>query len=131
MASQKLKSDTTIKELETEITALTDQLIQSHQQNTHYDELMKQTAILQNSMQDLESQNDILRRTIESYESRFNDLQVNLEKVQFEVIFFCMTYSTIFLQNYFLGRFKYFWVNVPYIFVWIFIRINYCKFLLT
>lgn len=88
MASQKLKSDTTIKELETEITALTDQLIQSHQQNTHYDELMKQTAILQNSMQDLESQNDILRRTIESYESRFNDLQVNLEKVQFEVIFF-------------------------------------------
>lgn len=131
MASQKLKSDTTIKELETEITALTDQLIQSHQQNTHYDELMKQTAILQNSMQDLESQNDILRRTIESYESRFNDLQVNLEKVQFEVIFFCMTYSTIFLQNYFLGTFKYFWVNVPSIFVWIFIRINYCKFLLT
>lgn len=85
MASQKLKSDTTIKELETEITALTDQLIQSHQQNTHYDELMKQTAILQNSMHDLESQNDMLRRTIESYESRFNELQVNLEKVQFEV----------------------------------------------
>jgi uncharacterized membrane protein YgaE (UPF0421/DUF939 family) len=87
MASQKLKSDTTIKELETEITALTDQLIQSHQQTTHYDELMKQTAILQHSMQELESQNDILRRTIESYESRFGELQVNLEKIQFEVRF--------------------------------------------
>jgi hypothetical protein len=85
MASQKLKSDTTIKELECEITALTEQLIQSHQQTTHHDELMKQTAILQNSMQELESQNDILRKTIESYESRFGDLQVNLEKVQFEV----------------------------------------------
>lgn len=86
MASQKVKSDSTIKELETEITALTEQLIQSHQQNTHYDELMKQTAILQNSMQDLESQNDILRKTIESYESRFGELQINLEKLEFEVI---------------------------------------------
>jgi uncharacterized protein YigA (DUF484 family) len=87
MASQKLKSDQTIKELETEITALTDQLIQSHQQNTHYDDLMKQTAVLQNSMQDLESQNDCLRRVIESYEGRFGELQVNLEKNQFEVGF--------------------------------------------
>lgn len=86
MASQKHKSDTTIKELETEITTLTDQIIQSHQQNTHYDELMKQTAILQHSMQELESQNDMLRRTIESYEGRFGELQVNLEKIQFEVI---------------------------------------------
>jgi chromosome segregation ATPase len=85
MASQKLKTDTTIKELETEITALTDQLIQSHQQNTDYDELMKQTAVLQNSMQDLESQNDLLRRTIESYEGRFSELQVQLEKIHFEV----------------------------------------------
>lgn len=51
MTSQKIKSDSTIKELESEITALTEQLIQSHQQNTDYDELMKQTAVLQNSMQ--------------------------------------------------------------------------------
>lgn len=51
MTSQKIKSDSTIKELESEITALTDQLIQSHHQNTDYDELMKQTAVLQNSMQ--------------------------------------------------------------------------------
>ena len=80
-----MKSDTTIKELESEITALTEQLIQSHQQNSSHDELMKQTAILQNSMQDLESQNDILRKTIESYEARFGELQVNLEKIQFEV----------------------------------------------
>lgn len=85
MTSQKLKSDTTIKELESEITALTDQLIQSHQQNTDYDELMKQTAIFQNSMQDLETQNDILRKTIESYEHRFSDLQVQLERIHFEV----------------------------------------------
>lgn len=85
MASQKLKTDTTIKELETEITALTDQLIQSHQQNTDYDDLMKQTAVLQNSMQDLETQNDLLRKTIESYESRFSELQVQLEKIHFEV----------------------------------------------
>ena len=85
MASQKLKSDATIKELETEITALTEQLIQSHQQTSHYDELMTQTAILQNSMQDLESQNDILRKTIESYEGRFSELQVDFEKIQFEV----------------------------------------------
>lgn len=76
----------TTKELETEITALTEQLIQSHQQNTDYDELMKQTAVLQSSMQDIESQNDILRRTIESYESRFSGLQVQLEKIHFEVI---------------------------------------------
>lgn len=87
MASQKFKSDSTIKELETEITALTEQLIQSHHQNTDYDELMKQTAVLQNSMQDLETQNDILRRTIESYESRFSELQVQLEKIHFEVRF--------------------------------------------
>lgn len=85
MASQKLKSDSTIKELETEITALTEQLIQSHQQNTDYDDLMKQTAIFQNSMQDLETQNDILRKTIESYEPRFSELQVQLEKINFEV----------------------------------------------
>jgi chromosome segregation ATPase len=85
MASQKLKSDSTIKELETEITALTEQLIQSHQQNTDYEDLMKQTAVFQNSMQDLELQNDILRRTIESYEHRFSELQVQLEKIQFEV----------------------------------------------
>lgn len=87
MASQKLKSDSTIKELETEITALTEQLIQSHQQNSHYDELMKQTAVFQNSMQDLERQNDVLRKTIESYEARFGELQVNLEKISFEVNF--------------------------------------------
>lgn len=87
MASQKLKSDSTIKELETEITALTEQLIQSHQQNTDYDDLMKQTAVFQNSMQDLETQNDILRKTIESYESRFSELQVQLEKIHFEVCF--------------------------------------------
>jgi len=97
MASQKLRSDSTIKELETEITALTDQLIQSHTQNTHYDDLMKQTAVLQNSMQDLESQNDVLRRTIESYEHRFSELQVQLEKIQFEVSFWlelcCLTES--------------------------------------
>lgn len=92
MASQKLKSDSTIKELETEITALTEQLIQSHQQTSHHDELMQQTAILQNSMQDLESQNDMLRRTIESYESRFGELQVNLDKIQFEVIKFKKNY---------------------------------------
>lgn len=85
MASQKLKSDSTIKELESEITALTEQLIQSHQQNTDYDDIMKQTAIFQNSMQDLETQNDILRRTIESYETRFSELQVQLEKIHFEV----------------------------------------------
>lgn len=105
MASQKHKSDSTIKELETEITgkinfnelnsfiittsinplALTEQLIQSHTQTTDYDELMKQTAVLQNSMQDVESQNDILRKTIESYESRFSELQVQLEKIHFEV----------------------------------------------
>lgn len=85
MLSQKLKSDSTIKELETEITALTEQLIQSHQQNTDYDDLMKQTSIFQNSMEDLEVQNDILRKTIESYEHRFSELQVQLEKIQFEV----------------------------------------------
>lgn len=85
MASQKHKSDSTIKELETEITALTEQLIQTHQQNTDYDELMKQTAVFQNSMQDLETQNDVLRKTIESYEHRFSDLQVQLEKIHFEV----------------------------------------------
>ncbi|KAG5676690.1 hypothetical protein PVAND_006506 [Polypedilum vanderplanki] len=84
MASQKVKSDATIKQLETEITALTEQLIQSHQQTTHYDELMKQTAILQNSMHDLESQNDVLKRTIELYEGRFGELQVDFEKIQFE-----------------------------------------------
>ncbi|KAL7044151.1 hypothetical protein ACKWTF_001803 [Chironomus riparius] len=84
MASQKMKSDTTIKELESEITALTEQLIQSHTQGTHHEELMKQTAVLQNSMQDLESQNDILRKTIESYEARFGELQVNLDTIQFE-----------------------------------------------
>lgn len=87
MASQKMKSDSTIKELETEITALTDQLIQSHQQNTDYDDLMKQTTIFQNSMQDLETQNDVLRKTIESYELRFSELQVQLEKIHFEVRF--------------------------------------------
>lgn len=107
MASQKHKSDSTIKELETEITgkinfnelnsfniktsinplALTEQLIQSHTQTTDYDELMKQTAVLQNSMQDVESQNDILRKTIESYESRFSELQVQLEKIHFEVYY--------------------------------------------
>lgn len=87
MASQKHKSDSTILKLETEITALTEQLIQTHQQNTDYDELMKQTAIVQNSMQDLEAQNDILRKTIESYESRFSELQVQLEKIHFEVNF--------------------------------------------
>lgn len=91
MASQKVKSDATIKELESEITALTEQLIQSHTQSTHHDELMKQTAILQNSMQDLESQNDILRKTIESYEARFGELQVNLETIQFEVGFLLWT----------------------------------------
>lgn len=85
MASQKHKSDSTIKELETEITALTEQLIQTHQQNTDYDDLMKQTAVFQNSMQDLEAQNDVLRKTIESYEHRFSDLQVQLEKIHFEV----------------------------------------------
>jgi chromosome segregation ATPase len=90
MASQKIKSDATIKELETEITALTEQLIQSHQQTSHYDDLMKQTAVLQNSMQDLESQNDILRRTIEVYEKRFGELQVDFEKIQFEVGIACV-----------------------------------------
>jgi chromosome segregation ATPase len=85
MATQKIKSDSTIKELETEITALTEQLIQSHQQNTDYDDLMKQTAVFQNSMQDLETQNDMLRRTVESYEQRFSELQVQLEKIHFEV----------------------------------------------
>lgn len=85
MAKQKLQSDSTIKELETEITALTEQLIQSHNQNTDYDDLMKQTAVLQNSMQDLETQNDILRKTIESYEQRFSELQVEVEKINFEV----------------------------------------------
>lgn len=84
MATQKHKSDSTIKELESEITALTEQLIQSHQQTSHYDELMKQTAVIQNSMQDLESQNDMLRKTVESYEHRFSEIQVQLEKIQFE-----------------------------------------------
>ncbi|CRL00697.1 CLUMA_CG013956, isoform C [Clunio marinus] len=84
MASQKLKSDSTIKELELEITSLTEQLIQSHQQNTDYDDLMKQTNVMQNSMHDLETQNDMLRRTIESYEQRFSELQVQLEKINFE-----------------------------------------------
>lgn len=87
MASQKLKSDSTIRELETEITALTEQLIQSHEQNTDYDDLMKQTGVLQDSMQDLESQNDMLRKTIESYEQRFSELQVQVEKIHFEVSF--------------------------------------------
>lgn len=85
MASQKNKSDSTIKELETEITALTDQLIQSHQQNTDYDDLMKQTTVFQNTMQELETQNDLLRKTIESYELRFSEIQVQLEKINFEV----------------------------------------------
>lgn len=93
MASQKFKADATIKELETEITALTEQLIQSHQQSTHYDELMKQTAILQNSMQDLESQNDVLKRTIELYEKRFSELQIDFEKIQFEVKFLAPFFS--------------------------------------
>lgn len=35
--------------------------------------------------QDLETQNDILRKTIESYEHRFSNLQVQLEKIHFEV----------------------------------------------
>lgn len=105
MASQKHKYDLTIKgllfflrskltgmtdflfsiELETEITALTEQLIQTHQQNTDYDELMKQTAVFQNSMHDLETQNDVLRKTVESYETRFSDITVQLEKIHFEV----------------------------------------------
>lgn len=85
MSSQKFKYDTTIKDLENEITALTEQLIQSHQLNTEHEELMKQTAILQNSMLDLENQNDMMNRTIESYQQRFSELQVNLDKAQFEV----------------------------------------------
>lgn len=91
MSSQKFKYDTTIKDLENEITTLTEQLIQSHQLNTEHDELMKQTAILQNSMSDLENQNDTMRKTIESYQQRFSELQINNDKAQFEVIYnFCL-----------------------------------------
>lgn len=85
MNAQKQKSDVTIKELETEITTLTEQLIQSHQQTSCYEELMKETNILQCSMEELENQNDVLRKTIEAYESRFSDIQVQLEKIHFEV----------------------------------------------
>lgn len=106
MASQKIKSDATIKELESEITALTEQLIQSHTQGTHHEELMKQTAILQNSMQDLESQNDILRKTIESYEGRFGELQVNLEKIQFEVSYFIISMGVILVMSVRFGFFE-------------------------
>ena len=87
MASQKQKSDSTIKELETEITTLTEQLISSTQTNFHYEELMKHSSMMQTSMQELETQNDMLRKTIESYECRFSDVQVQLEKIHFEVIF--------------------------------------------
>ena len=85
MNAQKQKSDLSIKELETEITSLTEQLIQSHQQTSHYEELMKETNILQSSMEELENQNDVLRKTIEAYETRFSEIQVQLEKIHFEV----------------------------------------------
>lgn len=101
MNAQKQKSDVTIKELETEITTLTEQLIQSHQQTSCYEELMKETNILQCSMEELENQNDVLRKTIEAYESRFSDIQVQLEKIHFEVgdnVKFSLKFKTIFLS---------------------------------
>lgn len=85
MALQKQKSDSTIKELETEITTLTEQLISSTQTNSHYEEMMKHSSLMQKSLQELEAQNDVLRKTIESYEGRFSDVQVQLEKIHFEV----------------------------------------------
>lgn len=85
MNAQKQKSDSTIRELENEITTLTEQLIQSHQQNSHYEELMKETTTLQSSMKDLENQNDMLRKTLESYELRFKEIQVQLDETLFEV----------------------------------------------
>lgn len=85
MSSQKYKYDSTIKDLETEITALTEQLIKSHQLNTEHDELMQQTAILQNSMKDLEDQNDLMRKTIETYQQKYGELQITIDKAQFEV----------------------------------------------
>lgn len=85
MSSQKQKSDSTIRELECEITTLTEQLIQSHQQNSHYDELMKETTTLQSSMKELENQNDFLRRTLETYELRFKEIQIQLDETIFEV----------------------------------------------
>lgn len=87
MNAQKQKSDSTIRELENEITTLTEQLIQSHQQNSHYEELMKETTTLQSSMKDLENQNDMLRKTLESYELRFKEIQVQLDETLFEVGF--------------------------------------------
>ena len=88
MAAQKQKADSTIKELESEITSLTEQLISSTQTHSHYDELMKHSSMMQLSMQELETQNDVLRKTIESYEGRFSELQVQLERIHFEVKFF-------------------------------------------
>lgn len=85
MSAQKFKYDSTIRDLETEITTLTEQLIKSHQLNTEHDELMQQTAILQNSMRDLEDQNDLMRKTIESYQQKFGELQVTIDRSQFEV----------------------------------------------
>lgn len=87
MTLQKQKSDATIRELEKDITALTEQLIQSHQHTSHYDELMKETSTMQTSMKELENQNDMMRKTIESYEQRFRDVQVQLEETLFEVSF--------------------------------------------
>lgn len=93
MSSQKYKYDSTIKDLETEITTLTEQLIKSHQLNTEHDELMQQTAILQNSMRELEDQNDLMRRTIESYQQKFGELQISVDKAQFEVTLTNFTYA--------------------------------------
>lgn len=95
MSSQKYKYDATIRDLETEITALTEQLIKSHQLNTEHDELMQQTAILQNSMTELENQNDLMKRTIESYQTKFGELQVTVDRAHFEVKHFEITIKNI------------------------------------
>lgn len=86
MSTQKFKYDSTIKDLECEITTLTEQLSHQFMLNTEHDELMQQTAILQNTMKELENQNDLMRRTIESYQQKFSELQVTVDKGQFEVI---------------------------------------------
>lgn len=85
MSSQKFKYDSTIKDLENEITTLTEQLSHQFMLNTEHDDLMQQTAILQNTMKELENQNDLLRKTIESYQQKFCELQVTIDKREFEV----------------------------------------------
>lgn len=85
MSNQKFKYDSTIKDLECEITTLTEQLSHQFMLNTEHDELMQQTAILQNTMKELENQNDLMRRTIESYQQKFSELQITVEKGHFEV----------------------------------------------